>query len=244
MGKIEQFEFKKLSKKLTVLYVEDDKKISIKFKAFLEEVFLRCDVAYDGKMGLEIYENFEYKENRFYDIVITDIIMPYMNGIVLCEKILQINPIQKIIVISAYGDKKELIQLINMGIKRFIEKPFNAKEIISQLDSMLKEISEDLPKYNLILKENLIWNSMKRELSYCSKRIHLSYNEIIILELFIHNRYQIFSNFDIFNILEDENPDKIFSQDIIKTSIKRLRQKLPFNIIQNIYGIGYKLQID
>lgn len=227
-----------------ILYIEDDERFASKMEILLKSSFEHIDIVYNGNSGLEFYENFKYVNNRFYDLVITDIMMPKMDGITLCKKLFFLNPSQEIIITSAYGDKKNLIELINLGVKRFIEKPFSANEIIAMIQSIIVQNSANLEKNTILLKENFIWNLQTKELVFNDKKINLSYNEMIILELLILYPNQIFSNFRIFDILENENPDKSFSQNVIKSIIKRLRKKLPYNIIKNIYAQGYKLSLE
>lgn len=239
-----KLEFKSLSKNFAILYVEDDQKISLKMKTILETLFERCDIAFDGLMGLEVYKAFAQKENRFYDIVISDIVMPKMDGVAFCRELLKLNKSQEIIVISAYGNKQELIELINMGIKKFIEKPFSSGEMIKKLENSMRKISKHKENPEMTITEELTWNKKLQKLFYKNNEIDLTYKEGLILEALILYPNKIFSNFDLFAILsEDEYSDKEFSNETIKTIIKRIRKKLPFNIIKNIYGLGYKLQL-
>ena len=106
-------------KELTLLYVEDDRMLSAATAKTLGAFFKSVDLAYDGKEGLE-----KYKEGSF-DIIITDIMMPIMDGKEMAKEIHAINPTQPIVVMSAHEDTKYLIELIEIGIHRFIQKPPN-----------------------------------------------------------------------------------------------------------------------
>ena len=88
------------AKDLSILYVEDNKKLSENATKFLKKFFDTVFTAYDGKEGLEKFK----KHNT--DIVITDIKMPNMDGMELSKHIKKINSATKIIIMSAFDDTK------------------------------------------------------------------------------------------------------------------------------------------
>jgi len=117
-----------------VLYVEDDEVIRTQTVNFLARFFNHIDVAEDGQMGLEKYKSSEY------DIVVTDINMPHMNGIEMIEKIKELNEDQIILVTSAYNDAENLLNLINLHIMRFVLKPFDFKKFLVVLYKIVEEL--------------------------------------------------------------------------------------------------------
>lgn len=75
------------------------------------------------------------------------------------------------------------------------------------------------------------------------KTIKLSNSEIVILELFLSNPSEVYSTLNIFSSINNYEYEKEFSINSVKSSIKRLRNKLPRDCIANIYGQGYKLNL-
>lgn len=232
-----------ISNKLTILYIEDDVGLQMKTKAIFENLFKRVDVANDGENGLLQYDTYFYETNLHYDIVITDLRMPKIDGLTLVKKILEHNKEQKIIVTSAYGEKDNLIAFINLGVSKFIQKPFTMNQIVDLLLEVVENLHENNQKNYFLLSTDLFWNRFTKELIYDGSSIKLSQNETLILNAFINNPNKIFSQFDLFNLIIDGTSERDFSQDSLKSIIKRLRHKLPYDIIQNIYGQGYKLQL-
>jgi CheY-like chemotaxis protein len=117
-----------------VLYVEDEEIIRSQTASCLGRFFPALDLAENGDEGLKKYRD------GHYDIVITDINMPIMNGIEMIRNIRESDPAQTILVTSAYNDSENLMNLINLGIMRFVLKPFDNKQFII----MLYEIVEGL----------------------------------------------------------------------------------------------------
>lgn len=235
-----------ISKKLKVLYVEDDLILQNKSKILFNNFFKRIDVANDGAEALEKYLAYKKAKNMFYDLIITDIKMPHLDGVSLVKKIFEYNRDQRIIVTSAYSEKEDLIDFINLGVTKFIQKPFTAKQITETLaDTLISHLKNERIDKEYILDHELVWHKDTKELKYKNENIKLSYNQIVIMDLLINNPQHVFSSLDIFSIINNETSnkkEKDFSIDSIKSIIKRLRHKIPCDIIENIYGYGYKLK--
>lgn len=123
------------TKDLKVLYVEDDISIRESTTELFKQFFNFLDVAEDGQQGLEAYKKHFKEEGKFYDLVITDINMPYMNGIEMITEINKLNRKQSIIITSAHDDAAYLIPLIELGVDSFILKPF---KMTAMLDVFFK----------------------------------------------------------------------------------------------------------
>lgn len=161
----------KFSKTLTALYVEDDAILREATLSFFEHFFAKIDTAVDGKDGLE-----KYNQNH-YNIVITDINMPNMNGIDMSYHIHDINPDQKILAISAHNESDILINLIRNGLSSFILKPIVQEDALKALYSVCRDArtsqindelfetlsaqTEELKKQNRELKAQVDATSIK-----------------------------------------------------------------------------------
>ncbi len=128
---------KEQSHQIDILYVEDDKEVALALVGILKKIFLNVDVAFDGEEGLAYYSA------KSYDIVISDIAMPIMNGIEMIKAIKLINPSQKIIVTSAHNDVHYLQELINLNILHFIQKPIDLKLMFNTLEKISQTIIQE-----------------------------------------------------------------------------------------------------
>jgi len=227
-----------ISKQLDLLYVEDDVTLQQKNSAILQELFKQVDCCDDGKQGLEQYRKYFERNGKYYDLVITDIKMPVMDGVRFTRLLHDINPQQKVIVTSAYDDSEYLIDFIDIGIEKFIKKPFSFDNLINTLLSLMQN---DLTSI-CYLSDNIFWDHQKKALFKEEKELTLSNSELQVFKLFINNPNQVFSKYDLLNLLHEDDMDMEISDDAIKSIIKRLRKKLPEGLIENIYGKGYKLK--
>ncbi|MFT7005111.1 MAG: response regulator RpfG family c-di-GMP phosphodiesterase, partial [Sulfurimonas sp.] len=126
---------KEKSGHFSVLYVEDEEELRIGVSAFLSKVFTCFDVAVDGQDGLDKYLK------KKYDIVITDIQMPRMNGIEMISNIRKSNMNQEIIVVSAYTDSDHLTQSIKLDVTGYIIKPVNFMQILHVLEKSIYKLT-------------------------------------------------------------------------------------------------------
>jgi len=127
---------------LSILYIEDDLDSREHTKSILESLFSVVDTADDGKLGIDAYNDYFSKYNKYYDLILSDIELPHLSGIQLSKKILNLNPNQHIIIISAYNDKEKLQELLTIGVDNFIIKPIDFSIFFETLKKCSKPIVE------------------------------------------------------------------------------------------------------
>lgn len=110
-------ELAKYSTHLKMLFVDDDEMIREIVEELLSDFFADFDTAENGQEGLE-----KYNENE-YDIIMTDITMPILDGIELATKVKEDNPEQRVVIVSAHGDSDYLLSLTKIGVDGFVQKP-------------------------------------------------------------------------------------------------------------------------
>ncbi|MDO9305346.1 MAG: response regulator [Sulfuricurvum sp.] len=137
---------------MSVLYVEDEALIREHNKVFFESIFSDVQTASNGAEGLKLYEK------KVFDIVITDIIMPEMNGVIMVRKIKELNPKQPIIITSASEESAHLLELINLGVAQFLLKPIKTEQIILILNEVVTNIynQRKVDELTVQLKQELL----------------------------------------------------------------------------------------
>jgi len=144
-------DLKESSKDLNILYVEDDEESREQLHQILSILFENVDIAYDGQDALEKYENMKY------DLVITDINMPRMDGLELSRHIKESNPLQKVIIVSAHDSGEYLLAAIRIGVDDFILKPVEIEQLQSVLYKVTRSIHAEkaLQNYHIKLEEEV-----------------------------------------------------------------------------------------
>lgn len=232
-----------LTKNLTVLYFEDDISFQKETTKIFEELFFKVDVVSNGIEGLNKYKEYYQKENKAYDLLITDLNMPHMNGIELVKEIYIIKKEQPIIVISAHDESKYLFELINIGIEQFLIKPLDFDILLKVFYDVSYKIVEGSNYKETVkfvpLKNKYSWDIEKFILLKEEKVIKLTKKETLFLALLIKNKDKISTNQEIINYIYEE--PHLVSHDSLKTLISRLRKKIPNQTIDSIYSFGYRL---
>lgn len=130
-------DLKNLAKNLSILYVEDETDLRQSVESYLKKIFDDVRVCVDGSDGLEAYKK------RKPDIIISDILMPNMNGIEMLKIIKEIHPSQNIIITSAYTESEFFIDSIKLGVGSYIIKPINYDQMVEVLYTMVLKISQE-----------------------------------------------------------------------------------------------------
>lgn len=164
---------------ITVLYVEDEQNVREQVGKMLQKLFENVAIVANGQLAIELYG-----QKRF-DLVITDLKMPYMDGLQLCEEIIQIHPEQKIILVSAHKEVDEMFRLINIGVVGFISKPIDMDVMLAKIYAVIKNIyAEKMMRYHYDdMKQKLLDNPLIAEEDlYYRDTLTSLYNQDYFLE--------------------------------------------------------------
>jgi len=137
---------KSYARDLKILIVDDEKTNIEFYKIAFGKFFNICDVAYNGQEALDMYQ----KDTSYYDLIVTDIDMPILNGLELVEIIREVNMEQSIVVITAITDITINQSLAFYYIDGLLPKPLDTKKLFIMLYRVLKKISEKKELYAYI----------------------------------------------------------------------------------------------
>jgi len=221
----------------TILFVEDSFDTRKNYVKYLERYFHKVYESADAESGYLVYQD------KKPDILIIDINLPGMNGLELLRKIRKKDHKVKAIMLTAYSNKEYLLEATALKLTQYLIKPVTRDTLKKALFLAIDEISKFTINSNeiLTLPENTIWNFASKKLFKESVELPLTAKETQLLSMLFENKNIELTYDDIIIEIWDEfENDKINS---LKTLIKNLRKKLPTETIQNIYGIGFKVNI-
>ena len=218
---------------LKALLIDDDAKLANLLGNYLTKFEIELNSTTKPTQALELIAEHQP------DLVILDVMMPKMDGFEVCSGIREKHKIP-IIMLSARGESFDRIKGLDMGADDYIAKPFEPRELVARIHSLLRRVTEkgEDPYRQDVFEVNAI----RREISMDGQILSLTNMEFELLELLLASPSTLFSRDDILKHLRGIEA-KIFSRSI-DILISRLRQKIEANpkepkFIKTIWGKGY-----
>ena len=212
-----------------ILIVEDEKKISRILKLQLERKNHEITIIENGIDAL----NEIHKKRDFYDLMLLDLGLPSMEGNEICKNVRKISKVP-IIVVSAKNNVEEKVDLLKSGASDYVTKPFDFLELEARININIRK-----EKISQITYKTLTLNLQNYSLYLENVPILLTKTEFELVKLLIENKEEI--------VLRDKIIEKIWgweaSDNLLDSTIKKIRQKLGKEKIKTVRGIGYILKI-
>jgi YesN/AraC family two-component response regulator len=153
---------------LKVLYVEDDFQIQEQYQHFLSKIFLYIDTANNGKNGLKM------ALKNHYDIIISDIQMPILDGLSMLQQIKWHNPDQATLLITAYKEVDYLHDSIELGVDGYLYKPMDQTKTIKTLHKIAARLKmqKEIEAHKISLEKML--ETKAREIIHIQSTDHIT----------------------------------------------------------------------
>jgi len=221
-----------------ILIVEDEKEMREGLKDNLEYEGYSIDLAEDGKQGLE-----KIKNNK-YDLIILDVMMPFMSGFDVCKECRSIGVKTPIIMLTAKGEEIDKVLGLEFGADDYVTKPFGLRELLARIKAILRRIPQISNSEKIIKIGKIVIDFSKYEVTENNEPIAMTHKEFEILKYFWINKNKTVTREDLFN--EIWGYDEMTTTRTIDNFILKLRQKIEINpnhpkYILTVHGIGYKL---
>ena len=219
-----------------ILIIDDDKELTGLLKEFLSNYSFSVSVCHDPRLGLE------KALKPLVDLVILDIMMPEIDGFKVLRKIRETSNVP-VIMLTARGKVEDRIIGLELGADDYLSKPFEPKELLARIQSILRRVKEQNTLIDVVEFEHLSINKIKQEALLDGTPLHLSTSEMEALILFVDNSNQVLDReFLVENLrgIKWQTFDR--SVDVL---VSRLRNKLgetptKTRFIKTIHGVGYR----
>lgn len=215
-----------------ILVIEDEKNIQNIIKEFLESAKYEVNTADDGLEGINLIQN------NNYDLILLDIMMPKIDGFVVCEMIRK-NSNVPIIILTALTDEESQLKGFDRLADDYITKPFSMPIVLKHIEAILRRLENVNKKVDVLKYKNISLNIENYDVFVDNQKVALTYREFEILKLLLENQGKVFTRDNILNSIW--NYDYFGDDKIVNTHIKNIRKKLGYDYIETVRGVGYRI---
>ena len=223
-----------------ILIIEDEPKTAQSLKQGLEEYHYEVELAYDGHFGLRL------AKEKNYDIIVSDIILPYLNGIEICKELRAYGIQTPVIILTALGNTDDIVTGFDAGADDYLTKPFELKELLVRIRALLKRASNSPIPPNILKTKEIEINLDTKSVLRSGKRIELTPKEFSLLAFFMRHKGKVVSKSDIADKVWDIDFDT--GTNVIEVYVNYLRKKIDKNfekkLIHTQFGMGYIFKDD
>lgn len=220
---------------MRILLIEDEKRLSHFVKKGLTEQGFAVDQAFDGEEGLYL------AQHETYDVVVLDVMLPKMNGVMVCRKLRELKKITPILMLTAKSQLEDKIEGLNSGADDYLTKPFAFAELKARINALLRRSYRQVSN-NLIIND-LEVDPSKHTVFRAKKPIKLTPKEFAILELLLRQKHEVVTRTQIIEHVWDYSFDSL--SNVVDVFIGTLRKKIDGNhkvkLIHTLHGIGYMI---
>lgn len=221
---------------MRILIIEDEPGILAFIKEGLKEEGFAVDEAFDGTTGLEM----AVVNEREYDLLLIDWMLPGVSGIEICRQIRKKNPVVPIIFLTAKDTVQDTVFALEMGANDYIKKPFSFDELLARIRVQLRGKNEEV---NRLRNRDLLMDLSKHQVFRGNEEILLTQKEFALLEFLMRNNGKVCSRTSIIEHVWDIHFD--YDTSVIDVYINALRKKLDRgtekSFIRTIRGVGYMI---
>ena len=222
--------------KKSILVIDDDTKISNLLYEYLTQNNYLCTIVDSPSQSLSELQNHQY------DLILLDIMLPEMDGFELCKKIRK-NYDTPIIMLTSRSDVVDKIVGLEVGADDYIAKPFELRELLARISSVLRRTQSKLTGHPILKFKNLIIDSNKRTAYFKKEEFSLTSSEFELLLLFAQNNGNVLSREEIMKRTRGISWES-FNRSV-DVMVSRLRNKLKSQtgvkkeLLKTVHSVGY-----
>ncbi|WP_080056033.1 response regulator transcription factor [Spirosoma aerolatum] len=220
---------------MKLLVVEDEAKTLQAIQQGLEESQFEVDIAYDGLIAKRL----ALKNN--YAAIITDLILPGLNGYELCRQLRAEGLTTPILILTALGETDDKVMGFDAGADQYLTKPFQFTELLARVRALTKRGTQVAMTAQTLRYGGIEMNLDAKTVTRDDKPIDLTAREFALLEFLMRNQGRVLSKPAIAEHVWDLNFDT--GTNVVEVYINYLRKKIdkdfPKKLIHTQFGMGY-----
>jgi DNA-binding response OmpR family regulator len=221
---------------MTILIIEDEKKLVEILKKALKGERYAYDVAYDGESGLE------KALSGNYSLIILDLSLPKKDGLDVCIELRQKLIHTPIIILTARGVIDDRVKGLDVGADDYLLKPFSLDELFARIRAVLRR--RKVAEGSILSFGDLVLDTKKHQVTRSGKILLLTPKEYRLLETLLYSKGQAVSRVQLIEEAWGENSQKVNFE--LNVHMRYLRRKVDSGrkepLIKTVRGVGYALR--
>ena len=221
---------------MTILIIEDEKKLVDILKKALKSELYSVDTAFDGEEGLS-----KAMKNN-YSMILLDLMLPKKDGLAVCKELRKHEIHTPIIMLTARGSTEDRVGGLNIGADDYLIKPFGINELFARIRAVMRRRKNT--ESDIIKVGNLIMDKKKHEVTRAGKVILLTPKEYKLLDTLLSNHGEAINRRRLID--HAWGPEFVETNNELNVHIKYLRTKIDSGknkpMIHTIRGVGFVLK--
>ena len=219
-----------------ILIIEDEPKLAALLADYLKQSGFKTDIIDDGLQVIE------WVKAQSPDLLLLDLMLPGRDGIDLCREIRTFSSVP-IIMATARVEEIDLLLGLELGADDYICKPYSPREVVARVKAIFRRLEQfTQPQHTQIFTID----AERYQVHFQQQALDLTPAEFRLLNLLVQHSGKVYSRAQLLEQLYEDN--RIVTDRTVDTHIKNLRKKLAdiqpnVEIIQSVYGVGYKLDL-
>ncbi|WP_035989541.1 response regulator [Leptolyngbya sp. KIOST-1] len=223
---------------MKILLVEDDPTTRDLLVFHLTAARYTVEQAADGITAQELAAMWNY------DLILLDINIPRLDGISLCRRLRGQGVSTPILMLTAQAQDEDVITGLDAGADDYVTKPFEVSQVLARIRALLRRGARAATIPSLVWGQ-LCLDPTLAQVTYDGQVVPLTPKEYNLLELFLRHPQRVFSRSTILDHLWtiDDSPTEGAVTNLVKDLRNRLKRSgVVENVIQTVYGLGYRLR--
>jgi len=216
---------------MDILIVEDEKKLARALQLELEYEDYQVTLVHDGREALTLINEDDF------DLILLDIMLPSLSGMEILRRIRKDEIQIPVILLTARDETYDKVSGLDLGANDYVTKPFEIEELLARIRTQLRT-NQHLRKANDEIKiGELIIDQAQYQVIWLNEEVRLTKREFDLLVYLAKNKNHVLSGEQLLS--QVWGFDYVGETNVVDVYIRYLRQKIDYQLIETVRGIGY-----
>ena len=223
--------------RLNILVVEDEKKLARVLQLELVYEGYQVTTVYDGREALKLINQEDF------DLILLDVMLPGLSGMEILRRMRKDQQVTPVILLTARDATYDKVSGLDLGANDCMTKPFEIEELLARIRAQLRNNQNQIRQQNQQIKlKELVIDEGQHQTTWQGQLVELTKREFDLLVYLAKNANQVLSRDQLLS--EVWGFDYAGETNVVDVYVRYLRQKIDYQLIETVRGIGYIIRID